>query len=277
MRQKYGLGEGDRAPREASRPRCGLGLGASDNRPIKVSRRALEKIGPRTFPRANLLSGRSNTIYDPIRRQEKPQSGNPQGLAIDLHVLPVASIARFCSADGYVYLHDLMCNRVRRVRPKDSIFCACRAWDHGSETGFMKNIEDAFQDLAEKTIGERTTTIADDDKRVVDEFFATWYFRSKHRTLATQEIQAKTPSSSPLADYTGSLHVPANKRIKLRFGLTVALIILRVHQPTVGLYFPMYLGLRRPPRKLSISPTFIRIEKRSDLKACIASTDTKYF
>ena len=71
------------------------------------------------------------------------------------------------------------------------MFCARRAWDHGSETGFMKKIENAFQDLVERIIGGETMTIAGDDKLVVDEFFALWYWRSRLRTLATQEIQAR--------------------------------------------------------------------------------------
>ena len=125
--------------------------------------------------------------------------GNPHGLAIDLHVLPVASIKRFCGADGYVHLHDLIRGRVRRAGPRDSMFCARRAWDHGSETGFMKRIEDAFQDLVGKIIGGAVTTIAGSDKRIVDQFFALWYVRSRHRTLAIQEIQVKKISGDDLS------------------------------------------------------------------------------
>jgi hypothetical protein len=53
----------------------------------------------------------------------------------------------------------------------------------------MKRIEDAFQDLAAKIIDGRVSTIGDEEKRIADEFFALWYMRSRHRTLAAQEIQ----------------------------------------------------------------------------------------
>jgi hypothetical protein len=110
---------------------------------------------------------------------------------IDQHAFPAASIERFCGPDRRVHVHDLMRNRVRRAGPRDDIFCAKRAWDHGSETGFMRRIEDAFQDLANRVVDQQGSTIGDADKRIVNEFFALWYMRSRYRTLATQEIQAR--------------------------------------------------------------------------------------
>ena len=54
----------------------------------------------------------------------------------------------------------------------------------------MQRIEGAFQDLAAKIIDGRVSTIGAEEKRIADEFFALWYMRSRHRTLAAQEIQA---------------------------------------------------------------------------------------
>lgn len=124
-------------------------------------------------------------------RHEETQRGNPHRLTIDQHTFPAASIERFCGPDRRVLVHDLLRNRVRRAGPKDDIFCAKRAWDHGSETGFMRQIEDAFQNLANGVVDRQVSTIGEADKRVVNEFFALWYMRSRHRTLATQEIQAR--------------------------------------------------------------------------------------
>jgi hypothetical protein len=124
-------------------------------------------------------------------RHERTQRGNPHRLTIAQHVFPAASIERFCGPDGRVYVHDLLRNKVRRAGPRDDIFCAKRAWDHGSETGFMRRIEDAFQDLADRVVDRQVSTIGEADKRIVNEFFALWYMRSRGRTLAAQEYQAK--------------------------------------------------------------------------------------
>ncbi|HVC50550.1 MAG TPA: hypothetical protein VND87_00865 [Stellaceae bacterium] len=112
-------------------------------------------------------------------------------MAIDQHTFPAASIKRFCGPDGCVLVHDLLRNKVRRAGPKDDIFCAKRAWDHGSETGFMWQIEAPFQELANRIVERQVSTIGEADRRVVNEFFALWYMRSRGRTLTTQEHQAQ--------------------------------------------------------------------------------------
>src|SRR5215469_14174930 len=55
------------------------------------------------------------------------------------------------------------------------------------------------------------------------------------------------------------LHVMSNKRIKLRFRVTVALVIVGGYQPTVRSHLPRCVAISRPPRILCVSPTFIRI------------------
>lgn len=139
----------------------------------------LPKIDPNQGPRMSRT-----------RRHEKPQTSNPHRLTVVQHVFPAASIARFVGGDRRVELCDLLRRRVRRAAPKDVVFCAQRGWDHGSEAGFMKRIEDAFQNLATQIIDGRVSTICDEEKRIADEFFALWYMRSRHRTLAAQEMQA---------------------------------------------------------------------------------------
>jgi hypothetical protein len=94
------------------------------------------------------------------------------------------------SSDKRVLLYDMLRRRVRRAAPDDVVFRAQRTWDHGSEAGFMKRIENAFQDLAAKIIDGRVSTIGDEDKRIANEFFALWYMRSRHRVLVAQEIRA---------------------------------------------------------------------------------------
>ena len=74
-----------------------------------------------------------------------------------------------------------------------------------------------------------------------------------------------------------SLYVAINKRIKLRFGVTVALITAGGHQSTIRPHLRIFRTLSRSPRKLCVSPTFICVEKRSNLETCIADTNAKYF
>ena len=74
-----------------------------------------------------------------------------------------------------------------------------------------------------------------------------------------------------------SLYITINERIKLRFRVTVALIIAGGHQSTIRPHLRRFRTLSRSPRKLCLSPTFIRVKKRSNLETCIAATYTKYF
>ena len=104
-----------------------------------------------------------------IGRPEKTQRGNAHKLTLRPHVFPAASIARFVDSDKRVSLCDVLQRRIRRAAPDDPVFRAQRTWDHGSEAGFMKRIEDAFQNLAAKIIDGWVFTIGDEDKRIANE------------------------------------------------------------------------------------------------------------
>jgi hypothetical protein len=125
-----------------------------------------------------------------MSRFEKPQRKNRHLLAVNQHVYPAASIARFAGADGRVLLHDMVRNKIRSAKADDDVFCARRAWDQRSEAGFMKRIEDAFQDLASQIVSGTVSEVSDIEKGVVDRFYALWYLRARQRTLPAQEIQA---------------------------------------------------------------------------------------
>jgi hypothetical protein len=122
---------------------------------------------------------------------EKPQPGNPRRLSVKQHVFPLASIARFAKGDGRVSLYDMSRSAERQVKPDDLIFCARRAWDHRSETGYMRSIENAFQSVAEKIIDGTICDMSEAEKRTVNSFFALWCMREEFRFLDEQEIQAK--------------------------------------------------------------------------------------
>jgi hypothetical protein len=125
------------------------------------------------------------------RAYEKTQKGNPHRLPVKQHVFPVRSIARFANSGGVVQLHNLATLQTRAARPGDAIFCAMRAWDLRAERGFMKQIEDEFQELAERIIAGTVTRIVAADKGKVDRFFALWKWRAHFRDADPQEVQFK--------------------------------------------------------------------------------------
>jgi hypothetical protein len=112
---------------------------------------------------------------------EKPQKGNPHRLVIGQHTFPSKSIARFAGADGRVHLHMKQGGPIRRAKPIDSIFCARRAWDHGTEVGFMKSIEDRFQLLADLIIDGRVLAFDAEQTHVISSFYALWMARAEIR------------------------------------------------------------------------------------------------
>jgi hypothetical protein len=122
---------------------------------------------------------------------EKPQKGNPHKLIIGQHVLPAASIARFTGTDNCVEVYDLRRGKSSRTGPKSNIFCAMRAWTNKEDSGFMKRIEDAFQELARKIIARTQSGMGDQDHITVNHFYSLWKWRAERRNLPAQEIQVK--------------------------------------------------------------------------------------
>jgi len=126
---------------------------------------------------------------DPKRgRAEKTRPGNPNKLVRRQHVFPSKSIGRFTNDRGLVSVHDLLRDKVRPVKPRDSIFCADRAWDERTERS-MKKTEDAFQILIGPIIDGTAREIRQDEKIVADKMYALWFMRAQYRELETQEIK----------------------------------------------------------------------------------------
>lgn len=121
-------------------------------------------------------------------RSEKTQPGNPHQLTIRQHVFPARSIQRFCEKGG-VDLIDLVRGRQRRAGPGDSVFCADRAWGHYAEAGFMKKIEDLFQELAEKIIIGSSAKFTIEQAEAVNEYFGLWRARAEQRNIPMQRIR----------------------------------------------------------------------------------------
>lgn len=120
-------------------------------------------------------------------RPPPTQKGNPHGLTLRQHVYPGASIARFAD-NGGVDLFDIRRKVCRTASPDDLTFCARRSWAHGPESTWMKKIEDAFQDLAERVLRRPSTSLDAAASEVIGEFYALWRARVERRHLPMQVV-----------------------------------------------------------------------------------------
>jgi len=122
-------------------------------------------------------------------RAEKTQPGNPNRLTLNQHVFPTKSIERF-AMDGRVETRLLGSrDKIIRPRPDSRIFCADRAWDQRAETGYMKRIEDNFQQTVSPIIDRKVTIVSAEAKSAIDRMYALWYWRARFRELESQETQ----------------------------------------------------------------------------------------
>jgi hypothetical protein len=135
-----------------------------------------------------------DNVQKPSRRVLRTRSTsrkNPLRLPRKLHVLPRKSICRFTNKQGVVQVHDNFQNLDRPAKPDDLVFCARGAWHKRAEIGYMKRIENAFQQLAEEIIAGDVLEISATPKIVFDDFYALWYMRARYKYLDSEEVQAR--------------------------------------------------------------------------------------
>lgn len=146
-------------------------------------------------------------------KYERPQRGNPQELTINQHVFSFRSFARFVDSDGRIAVRRPPdASEELRVAPDAALFCAMRVWDHGAESGFMKEIEDRFQGVAEQIVGVRQS-LADDQHMIVTEFFALWAARA--------HLKANRTADAPIAGIEGKQvrHTPDDQELLEKNGI----------------------------------------------------------
>jgi hypothetical protein len=112
---------------------------------------------------------------------EKPQKGNPHRLTIKQHAFPVASISRFTKSDGRVSVYLLKQRKELRLKPDNQIFYAKRVWDQRAESGFMKDIEDKYQDLAEAITDGKIKTLTKNGNQIITDMYALWNIRANRK------------------------------------------------------------------------------------------------
>ena len=110
---------------------------------------------------------------------EKTQKGNPHRLTVKQHCFPMRSIERFACSDGLVDVQRGVKNF--RLKPDHTLFCARRAWDQSAESGFMKEIEDVYQELAEKIVDGVVSKLSKADQAIITDMYALWNIRCYNR------------------------------------------------------------------------------------------------
>jgi hypothetical protein len=124
-------------------------------------------------------------------KYEMTQPKNPHQLVVSQHIFPAKSILRFTNANNAVSIHDKKHQVKRLAKPNDLIFCAKRSWDQRAEKGYMLQIENDFQNLTNRILDGDICAIGDDERKIINYFYALWYMRSRNRYLKEQEIQMK--------------------------------------------------------------------------------------
>jgi hypothetical protein len=130
---------------------------------------------------------------------EKTRPQNPNRLTVKQHVFPLKSIERFTGQGKRVAVYDIHRNEVFRARSENSVFLAYRAWDQRAESGYMKRIEDEFQNVVVPIIDGKVQAVAPEARAFIDRMYALWYTRSRQREIEAAEIQLNV---SPGNDYT---------------------------------------------------------------------------
>jgi hypothetical protein len=125
-----------------------------------------------------------------VMKYEKPQAKNPHSLTIKQHVLPARSITRFSGIDGKVSVRIKGREKDLILPPDDDLFCAKRAWDERAEHGYMKQIEDEFQKLADKLLNG-THSIDSSSNLTISRFHTLIRLRADVRASPLSDVELK--------------------------------------------------------------------------------------
>jgi hypothetical protein len=87
---------------------------------------------------------------------------------------------------GFISIRDRAIESEEQSRPT-IFFCLTRAWDHGSEVGFIKKLEDSFQRLAELILEGRVTSFDREQTHIISSFYVLWMARAEIRYQPEQD------------------------------------------------------------------------------------------
>lgn len=128
--------------------------------------------------------------------RKKPQKGNPHQLTVKQHCFPARSIERFVGGDGVVNVRLIDQGKSILLSPGDQVFCARWIWDQQAEEGFMREVEGAFQPVANDIErGRVVRRLRTDENSAVTEMFALWQVRSAWREAPVQDQRIRNAVS----------------------------------------------------------------------------------
>lgn len=104
-------------------------------------------------------------------KKVRPQNGNPHGLTVNQHIFPAASIKRFADVNGNVEVKRIGAMQSFPAKSDNKIFCADFVWDHGSESGFMKKIEDQYQALISDVLNDKVLQFSDVQNQIITKIY----------------------------------------------------------------------------------------------------------
>jgi len=107
------------------------------------------------------------------------------------HTIPRRSIGRFYNGSCSVWV-KLRSGKIFNARSDNEVFCAKRAWEERSENGHKINIEDVFQEVADKICSGEVTTLNQARSDCVSAMFALWIARSHLAEKPLPGVSAET-------------------------------------------------------------------------------------
>lgn len=122
--------------------------------------------------------------------EEKTQKGNPHSLTVNQHCFPVKSIERF-TKDGVVEVLRLGEGKIFQAKPNNKVFCAKRAWDQRAEQGFMKEIEDAYQNVIGELLSSDIPKLSEAHNEKITDMYLLWSIRYRRSKQPLGRIKIK--------------------------------------------------------------------------------------
>jgi len=120
---------------------------------------------------------------------EKTTKGNPYKLTRSQHVIPKKSIKRFTNSDGKVLINLIEPSKKFPAKPGNDAFCVDRVWDQRSEEGWMRNIENRYQNVASLCASELQLKLTSSQHEIVSRMYLLIYLRIKFSINSLDDFQ----------------------------------------------------------------------------------------
>jgi len=154
--------------------------------------------------------------------------GNPCQLTINQHFHSAHAIEKFYDFDNKVEVKLLQSGKIVKMHKRAKIFCAKRAWDHGSEIGYMKKIEIEFH--REINI---INNYSQRNHSAISKYFLLWQLRHQfHLTIVSDNIlegiscSGYTGKEEEIIERKGAFFVKKSGIIPARFIAGVSIRVL---------------------------------------------------